>query len=172
MWKQSITNRIRSGKAPQDCTRNLKTGKVIKCDKSENDYLYTFDNKLSPRCDGGPEDVKYRSVYYSLRKTMKCITSRPVRAKTDEKIVFQPNHLKYKHLTEKMNYYNKYIKPKMAPVSAKEQRMQKMRKKIRKTTNANDLKYLLKAKVATGSVIQIKTNGNEEDNNLVLIDIF
>lgn len=167
VWKQAITNRIRSGKAPQDCTRNLKTGEVIKCIKSENDYLYTFDNKLSPRCDGGPENVKYRSVYYSLRKTMKCIPSRPAKVKTDEKLVFQPNHLKYKHLTEKMNYYNKYIKPKMAPVSAKEQRMQKMRQKIRKTVTANDLKYLLKSKAATVSANHTKTNDNEADNNLM-----
>lgn len=167
VWKQAITNRMRSGKAPKDCTRNLKTGKVIKCDKSENDYLYTFDNKLSPRCDGGPENVKYRSVYYSLRKTMKCISSKPVRAKTDETIVFQPNHLKYKHLTEKLNFYDKYIKPKLAPVSAKEQRMQKMRQKIRKTVSTNELKYLLKSKKAKVSVSQNKSNGNEADNNLM-----
>lgn len=126
VWKQAITNRERAGRAARDCDRNGATGHVTKCERNDNDYVYVFDNKLSPRCDGGPDHVRHRSVYYSLRKSMKCNQKKGT---MESKKLAATNPLKYKHLTatEKRNYYERYIKPRsmVLPSSSKAKNVHK-----------------------------------------------
>lgn len=79
-WKQAVTNVARGKRLlPQygsECYMNGKTGQYDSCDEQLLDdyprWAYEFDNRLSPRCDGGPDDVKHRSVYYTLRRSIKC----------------------------------------------------------------------------------------------------
>lgn len=75
-WKQAVTN-----------TR-IRRRKEIHCQPSYNDVLYggdaaevcrektvyetVYDNKLTPRCDGGPANAKHRTVYYVFRRDLKC----------------------------------------------------------------------------------------------------
>lgn len=81
-WKEAITNAARGKRLlPQygsDCFMNGKTGQYESCDDELMDtyprYAYEFDNRLSPRCDGGPAKIEHRSVYYALRKGIKCTT--------------------------------------------------------------------------------------------------
>lgn len=156
-WKQSITNKVRVEHSTQNCIRDLKTGKIIKCTETEK---YLFDNKLSPRCNGGPENVKYRSVYYSLRKTFKCT---PVQTQTVQsgKLVFDKNHLKLKHTSEKlksMTWYQQEIE-----LIQKSQKHIRQKKKYHKAKIAsNELKFILKK-------IEIPSNSDDENelNNIL-----
>lgn len=84
-WKQAVTNAAR-GKRLQsqygsECYMNGKTGQYDSCDDELTDdyprWAYEFDNRLSPRCDGGPKLVQNRSVYYTLRRSMKCAQLEP-----------------------------------------------------------------------------------------------
>lgn len=75
-WRQGVTNSL------------IKRRKETHCQAAYNDPMYTghesevcrekivynivYDNKLSPRCDGGPNNVKHRSVYYVYRRDLKC----------------------------------------------------------------------------------------------------
>lgn len=76
-WRQGVTNaRIRRRKE----TVCPKTYNEVFAGEEENEelcrekivYEAVYDNKLSPRCDGGPENVKHRAVYYAFRKELKC----------------------------------------------------------------------------------------------------
>lgn len=85
-WNQGVTNKHISKAKPE-------------CDPIINDslfddanftgfcgdkplYNYAYDNKLSPRCDGGPDHVKHRSVYYALRRDLKCKSEPKIRKRT------------------------------------------------------------------------------------------
>lgn len=82
-WKQAVTNAARGKRLlsqyGSDCYMNGKTGQYESCDDELMDdfpqWTYEFDNRLSPRCDGGPEEVMHRSVYYTLRRNIKCMPS-------------------------------------------------------------------------------------------------
>lgn len=74
-WRQAITNRVRGKRLPAQrvCSDNAKTGFETCVEAESPRYSYEFDNKMSPRCDGGPEDFRYRSVYYTMRHSIKCL---------------------------------------------------------------------------------------------------
>uniref|UniRef100_T1GKP4 Uncharacterized protein n=1 Tax=Megaselia scalaris TaxID=36166 RepID=T1GKP4_MEGSC len=64
VWKAKITNQVRL--LPEErCVTDRMSGEVI-CKKI---YKYKFDNKVTPRC----ENLKKRSVFYALRKNLKCV---------------------------------------------------------------------------------------------------
>lgn len=74
-WRQAITNRVRSTRlstAKKVCSIDPRTGYETCTDSDIHQYFYEFDNKMSPRCDGGPSEYQYRSVYYTLRHNIKC----------------------------------------------------------------------------------------------------
>lgn len=69
-WNQAVTNRMRSTKKDVSC--NIDSSKTIKCSSDHTyEYNYIFDNKLSPRCKS-PDIAQNRSIYYSIRKTLRC----------------------------------------------------------------------------------------------------
>lgn len=134
-WKQAITNRVRSTKIDKNCTMNAKT---IQCNSNHNDYNYIFDNKLSPRCDGGPTEVKHRSVYYSLRKTLKCVTAKPETMEKNQKKIYDLNAMNLKL------YGIKPLPSKNGDQwNDKQQRQHKFVMKYKKTAR-NDLHFLIK----------------------------
>jgi Leucine rich repeat/BspA type Leucine rich repeat region (6 copies) len=73
-WQQGITNAVRRrAVAANKCILDFQTGKKISCTTTGGDiYDYGFDIRQSPKCDGGPTDVQHRSVYYVMRKNLKC----------------------------------------------------------------------------------------------------
>lgn len=74
-WRQAITNRVRSTRlssSKSTCSVDPQTGFETCADAQTNQYSYQFDNKMSPRCDGGPKEFQYRSVYYTLRHNIEC----------------------------------------------------------------------------------------------------
>lgn len=68
-WRQALTNKVRSGKADSKC---LKTAHQSKnnCEATMV-QSYTFDHKLSPRCQS-PANVEGKSVFYALRRVLNC----------------------------------------------------------------------------------------------------
>lgn len=103
-WKQAITNRIRSTKKDISC--HMDSTKTTKCSDNHYEYNYIFDNKLSPRCNGGPTIAQNRSVYYSIRKTLQC-TQINTQLKNDKKLsikkyvdTVQKQHIQSKQLRE------------------------------------------------------------------------
>lgn len=68
-WKQSLTNKVRRGRISTTC---ISSSKTEMCKTNEVKYNYVYDMKVSPRCDGGPEQVIHRNVYYVLRKNLNC----------------------------------------------------------------------------------------------------
>lgn len=108
-WRQAITNRKRGrplSKKITNCFTNPKTGKLENCQKNDAgsnypEWTYEFDNKLSPRCDGGPDEVKHRSVYYTLRHSVKC-------AKSTDSVKISQSKLSPRE-TEKQRLQTKYI---------------------------------------------------------------
>lgn len=114
-WRQAITNRVRSTRLASSkkvCSINPKTGFETCAEAETNQYSYIFDNKMSPRCDGGPDDFKYRSVYYTLRHNMKCMQS--VASQTlDQKInapkyIYSGDSKPAHHQIDKLRIKNKY----------------------------------------------------------------
>lgn len=86
-WKQAVTNN-------RAVRRTIKQCKPIVNDSAfhgnHSDHCtekvvhhYVYDNKLSPRCDGGPDAVKHKSVYYALRRDLNCKRKLPL--ETEEK---------------------------------------------------------------------------------------
>lgn len=63
-WKQGVTNAVKVEK--------IKT------------VEYVYSKPLSPRCDGNPEPIKGRSLYYALRRDLRC-NMKKYRAKADRK---------------------------------------------------------------------------------------
>lgn len=119
-WRQGKTNRKRGrplSRKNSNCFTNPKTGKLENCQTNDannyyTEWTYEFDNKLSPRCDGGPEEVKHRSVYYTLRHNVKCSKStdggKKSRAKlTPQEIEKHRIQMKYSATMDKLNNTNK-----------------------------------------------------------------
>lgn len=72
-WRQAITNRVRGKRLPArgDCV--MHAGRQLCGDSVAVQYAYEFDNKMSPRCDGGPSEFRHRSVYYTMRHNIRCL---------------------------------------------------------------------------------------------------
>lgn len=108
-WKQAMTNVARGKRLlPQygsHCFMNGKTGQYDGCDEELMDdyprWAYEFDNRLSPRCDGGPDEVKHRSVYYTLRRSIKCTSA-------EQKSVDPKQSKVTPHQLEKQRIQSKY----------------------------------------------------------------
>jgi hypothetical protein len=73
-WQQGLTNAVRRRAITSNkCILDFQTAKQISCiNNGDNEYEYGFDIRQSPKCDGGPSDVQQRSVYYAMRKNLKC----------------------------------------------------------------------------------------------------
>lgn len=78
-FKQAITNMQRGKRASTPSNdKCLGAGKTfVSCERTNiaGDYpqwTYEFNNRLSPRCHGGPERVKGLNMYYALRQHLKC----------------------------------------------------------------------------------------------------
>lgn len=80
-WKQGVTNSRQKRRKETHCQRAFN--EVMEEDEDENEeagdlcrekviYETVYDNQLSPKCDGGPAEVKHRAVYYAFRKELKC----------------------------------------------------------------------------------------------------
>ncbi|KAL5290828.1 hypothetical protein ACFFRR_010300 [Megaselia abdita] len=84
IWKAKITNQVRL--LPEElCVTDMISGEVM-CKRI---YKYKFDNKMTPRC----ENVKKRSVYYALRKNLKCPRNKNEQAKKKRKMkIFRTNN--------------------------------------------------------------------------------
>lgn len=80
-WKQGITNAIR-GRPIKNCISENYESNMFDCTKKSNSFTYKFDNKLVPRCDGGPTRALQKSVYYSLRKLLNCPSTVKVQSPT------------------------------------------------------------------------------------------
>lgn len=82
-WKQGVTNVRIKRKKETFCHQSYND--VITSDpdmcREKISYHTVFDNKLSPRCDGGPEFVKNRAVYYAYRRDLKCATDEPLQGR-------------------------------------------------------------------------------------------
>lgn len=83
-WKQGVTNTRVKKRSVQKCQRGYNevfgdeeedshnnSGQQLSC-REKIVYETVYDNKLSPRCDGGPENVKHRAVFYAFRRDLKC----------------------------------------------------------------------------------------------------
>ncbi|XP_055712744.1 leucine-rich repeats and immunoglobulin-like domains protein 3 [Phlebotomus papatasi] len=77
-WKQGVTNKFRRPGKVQKCSAEAVKYGLLPCRPLEGTYSYGYDNKLSPRCDGGPDHVKHRTVYYALRRDLKCPRKRSI----------------------------------------------------------------------------------------------
>lgn len=69
-WKQSVTNvvKVEKLKSHATCVPSAKycSSKPVKV----IDYVYS--KQLSPRCNGNPEPIQGRSLYYALRRDLRC----------------------------------------------------------------------------------------------------
>lgn len=94
-WKQGVTNARIKRRTVAHCQRRYN--EVFNDDEEEDEeqedlcrektvYESVYDNKLSPRCDGGPENVKHRAVYYAYRKELQCKRAEEEEAKQQEKV--------------------------------------------------------------------------------------
>lgn len=174
-WKQAVTNHVRSkrlsSQSDNRCYINPKTGKLESCDERMiNDYpkySYDFDNKLSPRCDGGPKDVKHRSVYYTLRRNIKCsqstskvqVTSKSVKLSAH---LLEKKRIQTKHtvIVDKIAHMQKYLRENNAKMEKelnkipmeKSKRIQSIDDKIRRTVQQNAKRQKLKSQVITNLI--------------------
>lgn len=71
-WNQGLTNSDRKVTKTNKCS--YQNYKDITCKTDKEQIAYIFDNKLSPRCMS-PDSMKNRSVYYSVRKNLKCLSA-------------------------------------------------------------------------------------------------
>lgn len=77
VWKAKITNQVRM--LPEErCVTDRISGEVM----CKQIYKYKFDNQMTPRC----ENVKKRSVFYALRKNLKCPRTENAKNKRKMKI--------------------------------------------------------------------------------------
>lgn len=91
-WRQSLTNKVRSGKADTKC---LKTSQKSKANcETTTVQVYTFDHKLSPRCQS-PANVEGKSVFYALRRVLSCASSGIVTEKPVRKIAIKQKYEKH-----------------------------------------------------------------------------
>lgn len=156
-WKQAVTNAARGKRLlPQygsECFLNGKTGEYEACDDELMDdyprWAYEFDNRLSPRCDGGPEEVKHRSIYYTLRRSFKCASSvrKPMNWTKLEKQRIQEKYAltmekyaherKIQHQNEKDRLLNKL--PRKLSLKEKMQKTLHQNEKRQRQPDENDL---------------------------------
>lgn len=103
-WKDSVTNTARGKRVTQSsfslCYSRAKSWDL--CDGNEDaaddfpKWNYEFDNRLSPRCDGGPRNARHQTVYYALRRSLKCL--RPQSLKKQKLTTYQIQKQKQKAL--------------------------------------------------------------------------
>ncbi|XP_053961152.1 insulin-like growth factor-binding protein complex acid labile subunit [Anastrepha ludens] len=75
-WRPKITNQER-GPRTKRCITDYQTGKQISCRRVDS---YVYDNRYAPRCSNHNE----RSVFYVLRKQLKCGPGRVVRTNAQQ----------------------------------------------------------------------------------------
>lgn len=138
-WKQHITNAIRKGRSNQKCLADPTVPSRMQCNSNQYSFEYGFDAKMTPRCDGGPDEALGRSVYYSMRKTLACPS-------TVVKATPQELAKRTAHLTEK------------------QMRALKRHRKVLMTQNS--LNYQLAKKLGNVVVDQKKPEANDQENRL------
>lgn len=68
-WKQGVTNALKVEKVKTvDC--GFEKGACVATTQKIVEYVYS--KPLSPRCEGSPEPIKGRSLYYALRRDLRC----------------------------------------------------------------------------------------------------
>lgn len=121
-WKQEVTNKIKTNKKSKICDYDIHKNRTNSCNDTKL-IEYVHDNKMSPRCDGGPEDVKHRSVFYVLRRNMKCArntkssTHESKSLRNDKKLLIKQKYLKQmekQHHRSKIYYENRSLIRKFA----------------------------------------------------------
>lgn len=80
-WKQGLINRERSTKSVSNCKINKFKNHSIHKKCGFNEYNYIYNNKMAPRCAGPTKEVNGKSIFYALRKILKC----PIETKTISK---------------------------------------------------------------------------------------
>lgn len=81
-WRQSLTNKFRSGKVENKCSGNALKHDRLNCDGSTVNN-YTFDHKLSPKCQN-PAESAGKSVFYVLRRVLNCASLKRLPTATTE----------------------------------------------------------------------------------------
>lgn len=140
-WKQAITNRIRATKKDISC--HMDSTKTTKCLDDHYEYNYIFDNKLSPRCNGGPPIAQNRSVYYSIRKTLQCSQINK-QLKNDKKINIKK---KYEDTIQKLHIQSKQLREEHTDAMRGKGFNQHSYMKKYKKMRRNDLHYQLKKEI-------------------------
>lgn len=115
-WRQAITNRVRSTRlssSKRTCAVDPQTGFESCTEALTNQYSYQFDNKMSPRCDGGPSEFQYRSVYYTLRHNIKCqqqpANDQPLMGKIEQpQYIYSGDAKNVHHQMDKLRLKHKY----------------------------------------------------------------
>lgn len=100
-WKQAITNKIKSSKLENKCNTNSLIDDKKNCE-SKSIQTYVFDHKLSPKCKT-PSNLENRSVFYALRKVLKCspkIISVPTKIPKDQKKAIKVKMIKHEKNNE------------------------------------------------------------------------
>ncbi|XP_055386155.1 leucine-rich repeat-containing protein 15-like isoform X2 [Condylostylus longicornis] len=138
-WEKRITNQFRNMRI-EKCIKDFKTEKIISCKKINS---YSFDNRLSPRC----QNLKNRGLYYVLRRDLQCgIKQDGKKGLKHLKNNEQDNNLKknHKEKVKKNRENNEFEKD----ASSKKMRRNKWKKNSEKRSNSgnkghvNSLKYL------------------------------
>lgn len=79
-WRQPITNAVRQGRTNQRCVHDMSLagGTRVRCTDNRNQFEYGYDAKMTPRCGTATvPDAIGRDVYYTMRKTLRCVTPMP-----------------------------------------------------------------------------------------------
>ncbi|XP_017475842.1 PREDICTED: plant intracellular Ras-group-related LRR protein 4-like [Rhagoletis zephyria] len=84
-WRPKITNQERGPRAKR-CITDYQTGAQISCRRVDS---YVYDNRYAPRCNNHND----RSVFYVLRKQLKCGPGRIVTSKRQSQSLFYNNVL-------------------------------------------------------------------------------
>lgn len=113
-WNQAITNGIRLSKKTtsmdESCVRNVKTGKIVYCDESYDNfpqYSYGFDSKMTPVCYDSSTSQESQNVYYVLRHSIKC--SQPLISPNRNDLEKQRDQNKLMATMEKFARSNGYV---------------------------------------------------------------
>lgn len=72
-WKQGVTNALRVEKWKQAPCQFQGEFKTQICDNPKEKIVeYVYNKQIAPRCGGSPEPMKDRSLFYVLRRDLKC----------------------------------------------------------------------------------------------------
>lgn len=148
-WDPNITNQRRT-LSQERCIREFHTGKVVSCRTVD---VYKFDHKLAPRC----RNVKNRTVYYALRKELKCISRKRTIKNHPRNIDTAKFNRKYKLLEKKQNRHKSKVASNQ-PISRKARL--RVVNDVGSTKDLNSLRHL-----------SLNNNADAHDKNSVLGNI-